>query len=613
MEQTPLFAREHEYDSVLRFIEERLLLLHCKSLFVYGACGSGKTSTVLRAVRRISHRTMTCDKNTVGTNTGSRNSSCSGRSSSADLPSMRAGKANRQRANKRERDYIDVEAFLEESAPTGTKEAQNCPSASSEGAESSGDPAVMFPYLFGKSRRVQCHYVNCADMSARQLASAISDTFRNFTLRPDAQTRTLISAVERIPQQVAALRRRGREALVRHQILAGEGAHVGLGDGSTPTAAAGSARSTAQTPLHVLVLDEVEYMHTAARGTLAALSELSVERASQLALVFISNVRELVHVPYMLLKELPFRAYSSEALEHIGARIVAGAELPRDGQDGVRFSPALLSFIARKALLESSGDARQVAVMCRRLVHTAQQELMEQKKKETLPKSRSSLGDAESPRRLSNQMSALSDCSSPTSPAATVTLAQGNQVLGGHAAVSKRVFEYVASMPEQMLYVLSCLVVLTLRQKRDSEVARVSIGGTTQTARRHRTETSASSSFFGPGSSEPGHSEPGTFTMRAVHRLYTSLMNRQRFPSMNAAGISSAVGGFADIGIISRPQRRGNEEVFSFNGTWSLDSMQAALLARGEALRQERIKCGLDAAENRFDEVLRELKNIVAL
>ncbi|KEG05306.1 hypothetical protein DQ04_23771000 [Trypanosoma grayi] len=159
-------------------------------------------------------------------------------------------------------------------------------------------------------------------------------------------------------------------------------------------------------------------------------------------------------------------------------------------------------------------------------------------------------------------------------------------------------------MPEQMLYVLSCLVVLTLRQQRDKDLARVSVAGAAPVVRRLKTEA---------GAVGAGASEPGTFAMRVVHRLYMGLMGQQRFPSMNAAGIASAIDGFADLGIISRPQRRGNEELFSFNGTWSLEAMQSALTARGEALRQESIDCGLDGSENRFAEVLRELKTIVGL
>ncbi|EAN76315.1 hypothetical protein, conserved [Trypanosoma brucei brucei TREU927] len=601
MENTPLLGREQEYNDVLRFIEERLLIQHCKSLFVFGACGSGKTSTIIRAMRRVTHRVMTYDKAAGRSSTGSNSSNGGGGLS--DSPPPAAGRKQqkqmeRQRPTKRQRGS-ETEGNAAGAAAVSADNVKDGHFRSIGNAATPGDPTVLFPHLFGKGRRVQCHYVNCADMTAQQLCDSISETFCSSQVRLDAQTRTLVNAVGGIPKRVSAMRRRSRELLKHYDQQPIE---EGL-----PTA--GLTKTTVKTPLHVLVLDEVEYVRAAARGALASLAELSAEYASQLALVFISNQREFVHVPHMLLKELPFEAYSAEMLESIGNHIVAAAHFTRKEKEQVQLSPGLIRYIARKALVEFSGDVRQVAVMCRRLIHTA----VEEQKKSVPPKGRVSTEGGETPRGSRELAGATAPGgNSPGVPAALITLAQSQKILRGPDSVGDRVFEYVSAMPEQMLYVLSCLVVLMLRQQRDSQIAKVSIGSTSAVGRRQN-KTAIGSSFGSYSAAEPGPVVPGTFTTRVVHRLYTALMGQQRFPSMNAAGISSAIDGFADIGIISRPQRRGNEEVFSFNGTWTLESMQAALTARGEALRQERVDCGLDSAENRFEEVLRELKGILSL
>lgn len=545
METESLVGREPEYDAVHRFIHERLLSSHCKSLFIFGACGCGKTSTILRAMRRVTHRPMACDKTAGG-----------------------------RRGTKRPRDDTT-------NAPAG---------------------AVLSPAfaslqeLLGKGRRVQCHYVNCADRVPQESCDAIVSSFREAQPRMDAQSQQLLGHIEALPQRVGTSKRRGGGSDATRRLSA-------LSSPPDGTVESSPAKKTAvRAPLHVLALDEVEYMRSGGRGFLTALAALSVEYASQLALVFISNQRELVHVPHTLLKELPFEAYSAHALERIGAAIVDNADFTNKEREQVRLSPGLISYIAKKAIHEFSGDVRQVSAMCRRLVYTAQQEMTNS------AADSHALGSDATPQRRSTHSSSSSATagavpggSSPASPAAVMTLAQSQKVLRGPAAVSDRVFEYVAGMPEQMLYVLSCLVVLTLRQRQDKQLAQVGVGGTASTVRRARADIS------------PPSTEPGTFAMRAVHRLYTALMGQQRFPSMNATGLAAAIDGFADLGIISRPERRGNEELFSFNGTWSLESMQAALIARGEALRQERLDCGLDGSENRFSEVMRELKTIVGL
>nr|CCC92657.1 conserved hypothetical protein [Trypanosoma congolense IL3000] len=595
MESTPLLGREREYNDVLRFIEERLLLLHCKSLFVFGACGSGKTSTVLRAVRRVTHRVMTHDKPAGRSSSGNcRSRVTDGGESRRETKTPSTNGSRKGQSAKRPR---GSDGALSRSEGNGTTSAPagGDISLGGTGIAAQSDTADMFPRLFGNGRRVQCHYVNCADMNARQLSEAITETLLKAKTRSDAHTRALCDLIECLPKKIAASRGSGY----------GNARRLSEKQSEACCPASTITKSTMKTMLHVLVLDEVEYLRTASRGVLAALAEISVENASHLALIFISNHREFVHVPHALLKELPFEAYSVNMLESIGNQIVASADLTRKEKDHIRLSPGLIAYIARKTLVEFSGDVRQVSVMCRRIIHTAAQD--------GVPADSCGAGYPTNTTRDDKERAGamISSEKCTANPVALVTLAHSQKVLSGPAAVGDRVFEYVAAMPEQMLYVLSCLVVLTLRQQKDSNLKKTSVGGVSSSGRRSKVAAESSLATYAMGT--VGSVAPGTFTIRAVHRLYTVLMGQQRFPSMNAAGISSAIDGFADIGIISRPQRRGNEEVFSFNGTWTLESMQAALVARGEALRQERMKCGVDSAENRFEEVMRELKGILTL
>uniref|UniRef100_A0A146M9Q9 Uncharacterized protein n=1 Tax=Lygus hesperus TaxID=30085 RepID=A0A146M9Q9_LYGHE len=72
-------------------------------------------------------------------------------------------------------------------------------------------------------------------------------------------------------------------------------------------------------PLQVLVLDEIEYARVTAKSVLTSLSLLSFARPMELALIFVSNQRDLIHVPGMLLQELPFTAYSVDQLKYIAS------------------------------------------------------------------------------------------------------------------------------------------------------------------------------------------------------------------------------------------------------------------------------------------------------
>lgn len=63
---------------------------------------------------------------------------------------------------------------------------------------------------------------------------------------------------------------------------------------------------------------------------------------------------------------------------------------------------------------------------------------------------------------------------------------------------------------------------------------------------------------------------------------------------MNATSVQLAIDNLADLGILTRPVRRGSDCAFCFNGTWPLQSIEDAITLRGEALQKEMAACGLD-------------------
>lgn len=203
-------------------------------------------------------------------------------------------------------------------------------------------------------------------------------------------------------------------------------------------------------------------------------------------------------------------------------------------------------------------------------------------------------------------------------PPAAVTLASSVKLLRT-CVVEEEAEQYIAAMTEQMAYVLACLVVLCLQQEEECRRRQCAIRGVASASVGSGASTPVIGSSFVVGGSSRRVIPVSTkafshsVTMRSLQKLYSTLMSCRHFPSMNTAGISSAVDSLADINIITRPHRRGTDLVFSFNGTWSLETIETALKRRGEELRKEMEACGLNGSENRFSSVLWELKRIAGL
>ncbi|KAG5502001.1 hypothetical protein JKF63_04272 [Porcisia hertigi] len=549
-----------------------------------------------------------------------------------------------------------------------------------------------------QGRRVLGHYINCADVSGPLLIEAVQDSIRATCTRTDSATLLLL-------QWIASI---GKAASSRSHANGG----VATASHGASTSAL-SKRHAALPALHVVALDEVEYLRGGGAKTLTQLAELAFQHPSQFALIFISNQRAFVHVPQMMLEPLLFQPYSEARLREIGAS-VTNAELQRCEQlsrvDGRRTSrtasakrsagsakvrkvaarssaagpdhisasdvdikPRLFDYVARKALLEFSGDVRQVIAMCHRVVSVAWQEVAEARLqraaaattrsstptataqgnqstavvKNTLfanlpskleaavdaysnptstavaaPTTRASSGilqtssDAAALKDASSTRSSGASGASSASPPAAVppppatslssssgvmTLAKSVRVLQSNQ-VESDIDKHVGTLPEQTLYVLSCIVVLTLHKQEERTYASTSVGGRIGTARTP-----------GAGVSGAQRAAPTlSLKMHEVHQLYTRLMAKLHFPAMRTDGFPVQVDCLADFGVLTRPQQRGNDRVFSLNGTWTLPAMQAALVKRGEAIKQDRMAAGAGAMmENRFEEVLRELANLL--
>lgn len=556
------------------------------------------------------------------------------------------------------------------------------------------------------SRQLFAHYVNCADVSGAHLVEAVCDSIKATCSRTDTATCGLLQLLASV----------GKSATQRSRSSAGEA----FAFSSTSPSARRRAASAAPA-LHVVALDEVEYVRGGGAKALAQLAELSFQHPGQLALIFISNQRAFVHVPQMMLEALLFQPYTEAQLRDIGAgattaelqrceeqhgagtgtgpgratkarktvaKTSAAAPAPLRAAD-VDIKPRLYDFIARKALLEFSGDVRQVIAMCHRVVSVAWQEVTEARRlaaaaaphattcatTAAAPRARraktaaaaaatTATGTPDLPTKLeaavqsfsltkasaaatsvshpaaslgaatadaagpasgasstrSSGAAALAARTAPHSPppptplpqqlspaaaaaagSGVMTLAKTVRVLQTNQ-VESDIDKYVGTLPEQTLYVLSCIVVLTLRRQEERTYAATSVGG-----------RMGSSRAAGAGLTAAQRAAPTlSLKMHEVHHLYTRLMAELHFPAMRADGFQMQVGCLADFGVLTRPQQRGTDVVFSLNGTWTLPAMQAALVKRGEVIKQDRVAAGAGAMmENRFEEVLRELGKLV--
>ncbi|KAK7194330.1 hypothetical protein NESM_000348200 [Novymonas esmeraldas] len=565
----------------------------------------------------------------------------------------------------------------------------------------SGSHAAAPPSSSLSSSRLPCvlgHYVNCADISGVVLVEAVCSSIRAACTRGDAATQLLLQRLASVGKGVAS-----------HE--------WGVRDAAAAAAATTAGKHPRRPPLHVVALDEVEYLRGGGAAMLSRLAELAFQHPAQLAFIFISNQRAFVHVPQMMLEALLFEPYSEAQLRCIGAASTA-AELQRCEQlacagDGpatarrvkrskvsarvsasagdaplraadVDIKPRLFDYIARKALLEYAGDVRQVTAMCHRVVSVAWQEVTEARRGAAAAaaatptvaptrggRKRSGVAVAEArevdlPAKLeaaveaytARTSAATSGVRSSTEAAAAAAAAAAADAVGAgesssgasstrssgaggataaaaHAAAARAVpscpsalsgvmtlaktvrvltsnqvesdiDKHVGTLPEQTLYVLSCIVVLTLRRQEERSYAATSVGGRMGTTRT-------------PGAGLTAAQRAArtlSLKMHEVHQLYTRLMAALHFPAMRADGFPLQVECLADFGVLTRPQPRGTDCVFSLNGVWTLPAMQAALVKRGEAIKQDRAAAGAGAMattvmENRFEVVLRELATLV--
>lgn len=680
-ERVPLSGRESEFDHVLHFLDARHRQEHHRVLFVCGACGSGKTSTVLRALRAVHHKPLPCDDKTTLVSVGTAAARKRPREIAMDTDGEKTGGGCR-RAGRRSGSLGPNASGkgMDDSSPSSAGGGM-CSQRSSGGDSATAAPWVPLfqqddaedardgeppsgclarryhrlfshlntPRLAAGRGPVQAHYVNCADLTPQQLADSLVRSMKSIYRRPDAAVRQLMETLCDIAKQCS--NRTGRKRSSQKAVI-------------TPAMNSRTASRTRSPPptMQVFVLDEVEYVRPAARAVLTELAALSFHLPTELALIFISNHRDLVHVPPMLMEELPFEAYSVDALTRIGSQAAqAQLQLLAEGHSEVgtlAISPRLYEYIARKAVLEHSGDVRQVLAMCHRVVYAAHQEwqwrepiaspaaakddnatnkleegpavTQNQTLNATLAaavnalpattatgscgrcstlSSSSEAADGSTPTRSSAAARGAEPFSGASRSSTVLSLAASVKVLRA-GAMEDKLTKHLAAMPEHMLYVLSCLIAQSLQLERDRQKSTVGIAGMPSATRG--TAGTAGTPARANGS-RTRRVEGTAVTRGQVLNLYTRLVGRHHFPAMNASGVASAIDGLADQAIITRPQARGSDVVFSFNGTWSLEAMQTALIDRGEAIRQEMENCGLDGSENRFVTVFRELQTMTGL
>lgn len=670
----PLPGREREYEMMLRFISRRWTsrrgvsasarsgdLALSQSLFVFGACGCGKTTTILRALRLCVDRPIPSDPIRAA--------------GQVNFEAPQGGKVTGcKRFRSPSTSAVDYPSPPTSSKQEGVETVEPMTSSRAHWASRYSQLATPAKSVVD---RVLGHYINCADLNGTDLTRGLIESVRKVCPRPDPASRVLCEVLEELGKAP-----RGTLACSQHRgKMREERAGMTLG------------------PLHVIVMDEVEYSHPSAQRVLTELTNYAARHPEALALVFISNQRHLVHVPPAFLEDLCFEAYRMEQLQQITSfsleaslqELVSEGKLTLDQRNQIQITRSLITYIARKTLQEFSGDARQVIAMSRRVVFAGLAHLTTDESAESTPRGSveaarsstgsvgddsgaalegtrpraarkssrrslemkrptknasaakrvaasvkagpavvsskflqsvvdsferegaggkdagprpASLGDA-TPRSSSHSFSSTrtSTSSQPDAassvPSVTSTLSLATTMpLLRTCVVEEQAERYIATMTEQMAYVLSCLVVLRLQQETEQRLKMSSIGGSTEHGKRSLGKTSNLSS---------------SISLRELHALYAMLMSRRHFPSMNLSGIASALDALSDISIITKPQKRGNEVRFSFNGTWSLEAMEAALTSRGEGLRKEMEACGLDGSENRFASVLTELKRIVGM
>ena len=261
-------------------------------------------------------------------------------------------------------------------------------------------------------------------------------------------------------------------------------------------------------PLHLLVLDEADALRGFASGTtrsfLHNLVLFAIANPHYVALILVSNSRNFDVVPEKSRCDILFEAYTAQTLRQIAAEKSCTSAIVSD---------AALDFAAKTAVANHGGDVRQLTTIVR---HSGK------------------IASAKRPR----EENALQ----PTS-VNVQHMAQASHSTSFHT------MSILRTLPEQMLFVLSCCVYL-LRQKGASG------------------------------------SKVHTLFVRDVSMLYKTIMTAKNFPVVPQQGINDLLMNLADYGLITRPQ----SQTFTLSTDAGLLELEGELIAVGASSQPNRLK-----------------------
>ncbi|CAD2221301.1 hypothetical protein AGDE_16771 [Angomonas deanei] len=345
---------------------------------------------------------------------------------------------------------------------------------------------------------------------------------------------------------------------------------------------------------HVVALDEVEYTGQGKEHVLAELSKLSFQTNPReygfenhfLILVYISNHKDLVHVPSQLLTFLSFRTYTAAELKQICQRIVHHAVQQYEAEFGrkegalynllqengtrhqkgsravkklpkIEISSTLMSLMCKKCEQLYSCDVRQLASMTRRVVYTAYKAKLTEVLSNTNAKGRSVAGKRNpstaeqtlqqvvenyannnnnspvdstrssatigSAARLSTDSAQSAARTAPPTFVATLT----NSAQHIDPCGEEQALERIHELPEEAIVVLSCILVRAHKQQQQRQMlAKKPVG-------------------------------PLSATYKDVHQLYCHYKSSQYLPIPSKGSFANSICCLVELQVITGPTDHG--------------------------------------------------------
>lgn len=414
-------------------------------------------------------------------------------------------------------------------------------------------------------RPMKALHVNCTDLSSAQLLEALT---------------TRLMYKQRKSKVLDA-----KAALLRFACTARQDRQLDCAIAGAPTANSLTVNEWNQSPLHVMVLDEVDACKARTNRALQNLLRIATECPLWFALIIVSNNRWPAFLPpdnpsmRSRIDVLTFTTYNTATLARIGAAAVAQRTVT-DTSISFVVAPAAATLAAKSSALGHYGDARKVKEFCQGAVAVAKSAL--QDVSNASQRSGTKRGRAHEP------------------VVVTVTAKDMHAVTSGPATT---VEQSVLQLPELTTYVLCCIVVAARRKVMRDFLLRTSVAQPTAGSNRPPTLDLTGALSH---SNTVAMCDTGELDERTVHRLYIRLMARLLFPPATAEAVKRSLEDLSARRVISRSDR------FVCTGEWPLEEIENALVAKGTELvrKEDEVSVGdsgLAPPKNRFADALREL------